>query len=295
MNGLIVPSILNAARSQTVIAAALAYAGMGLSILPCKGKKPALQRWAALQHQRAHPQEIINWARAGLLQNVGIISGRVSGNLVVIDLDGLEAVEVFRLRYPELFDTFSVNSGSGKGMHLYLTCNHIMPATTRATGTPFGNIEVRADGCYVVAPPSIHPSGKPYSVAREMAVMEIRDLRDVVAWVASLNRTSPAPATPTNNQPVRKTDYWAAAALLRESDAVRMAGKGERNNTLNRAAFKMGQLVQQGRLTRGEVESALTSAAAALAASDGEKTVARTIKSGLDAGISQPIKWRKQS
>jgi predicted P-loop ATPase len=69
---------------------------------------------------------------------------------------------------------------------------------------------------------------------------------------------------------------------------VTHANRGERNNTLNCAAFSLGQLVGSGLLDRTRVEQTLRAAASGLAAEDGEQSVEATIRSGLEAGIAQP-------
>ena len=67
---------------------------------------------------------------------------------------------------------------------------------------------------------------------------------------------------------------------------MRTAGPGTRNSTLNLVAFRLGQLVATRALERTAVEMALTGAA--LAAGLGEREVERTIRSGLEAGLSHP-------
>jgi hypothetical protein len=79
---------------------------------------------------------------------------------------------------------------------------------------------------------------------------------------------------------------YALAVLDREADRVRTAQPGTRNSTLNRAAFRPGQLVATGALDRTTVEVAL--AGAAPAAGLGQHEVERTIRSGLEAGLSHP-------
>ena len=76
------------------------------------------------------------------------------------------------------------------------------------------------------------------------------------------------------------------AALERETAQVRTAAPGTRNSTLNRAAFRLGQLVATRALERTTVEVALTGAA--LAAGLGQREVERTIHSGLEAGLTHP-------
>ena len=69
---------------ESIAAAALAYAALGLSVIPLDGKRPALKSWTQYQQERADEQTIRSWT----FGNVGIVCGAVSGNLVVLDLDG---------------------------------------------------------------------------------------------------------------------------------------------------------------------------------------------------------------
>ena len=79
---------------------------------------------------------------------------------------------------------------------------------------------------------------------------------------------------------------YGAAALRNELDTLAGALEGTRNETLNRAAFALGQLVAGGELERAEVEAALL--AAALRIGLDEREAAATLRSGLDAGALEP-------
>lgn len=286
-------NILEAAQSESVIAAALAYAEMGLSVLPLHGKKPPVagglpMSWAKRQLERAPMSMIHEWARRGLLQNAGIVCGAVSGNLVVIDLDGDAAVEKFYSIFEgDLTRTFTVLTGSGHGRHLYYRCDNL-PTTTRTKG-----FELRANGCYVVAPPSIHPeTGQSYApllTGGLSAVLHVSNLAAIQSWIrskipAAPPRSSERVAPPTMNRTIG-FDY-GGRALASEIRVVSSAAEGQRNNLLNRAAYNLGQLVADGALTRVQVESALLGAA--LAVGLDEATSLRTINSGLTAGMQKP-------
>lgn len=281
-------AIVEAARRATVLEAALAYTDLGISVLPVSGKVPAIRSWAERQRKRAPVAMIQYWHREGLLSGVGIVAGAVSRNLVIMDLDGLDALAAFYKRFPQLADTYTVTSGSGKGAHLYYYAE-TMPKTTRVVSASIGNVELRADGTYVVAPPSIHPSGKPYTVARELPIMRVAHLYEVVNWIKSLiqqkhgGKMPPAPNAGQGR--INNSTAYGRAALAGEAAAVRMAPPGARNNQLYRSALKMGSLIADGRIDRGSVESALFAAAAALAADDGEASVLRTIASGINKGL----------
>lgn len=288
-------TIADAAHSPTVYAAALAYAELGISVLPCAGKKPAVTYWQPFQRRAASAGIIRNWHESGLLHNVGIICGEVSRGLVVIDLDGQKAVEYFALRWPSLLNTYSVTSGSGNGMHLYYYAG-IVPPTTRVTGLEVGNIELRSNGAYVVAPPSIHPdSGKSYTVALDVPIMRLSDCSLLVEWIKNMIRQKHGGTLPAPTGKVHHATAYGMVALRNEASEVARALPGDRNNRLYRAALKMGSLICDGKLDRPTVERELFNAARALSQQDGEAATRRTIDSGIDKGMESSRERHKNA
>jgi hypothetical protein len=97
-------------------------------------------------------------------------------------------------------------------------------------------------------------------------------------------RSAPEPrkALPSNGG---RAERYSRAALESECEAVRNAGKGARNNTLNVAALSLGSLVPH-LLAEGDVRSALLDAASASGL--GERESRATIDSGLKAGMKEP-------
>lgn len=280
-------NIREAARQSDVLAAALAYAELGLSVLPLHGKTPPVvggvqMGWVRRQVERAPYSMIHEWARRGHLQNVGVVCGRVSRNLVVIDLDGDSAVNAFfawaESRLPQ---TYSVISGSGHGCHVYYICTDL-PTTTRTKG-----FELRANGCYVVAPPSQHPeTGNVYQPGR-CEIAHVSNLEPLREWIKSKIQRPARPERPASLIVDRTIgSEYGRRALASEIRIVSSAAEGQRNNLLNRAAYNLGQLVADGALQRVQVESALLGAA--LAVGLDETTSARTITSGLNAGLQKP-------
>ncbi len=79
---------------------------------------------------------------------------------------------------------------------------------------------------------------------------------------------------------------WAVAALRDEVAGVAAAPPGSRNDRLNRAAFKLGQIVADGHCERSLVEGELR--AAAVAAGLGVQEAEATIRSGIAAGLKEP-------
>ncbi|NUQ07190.1 MAG: bifunctional DNA primase/polymerase [Anaerolineae bacterium] len=284
------PTIVKAARSRSSFYAALLYHVCDISVLPCNGKIPAVD-WRALQYRAAGSYQIMKWSDDGLFGNVGVICGAVSDHLVVMDLDGDKAIEAFALTFPELTATYTVRTGSGHGKHLYFYARRL-PPTTRVVGTVYGNIELRANGCYVIAPPSIHPvTGIAYALDNAVRPLTVDHLDDVVTWIKRLmaekNGGSLPPATSRTN-PVRQATRWAQAALADECRKVRSAPEGGQNVQLNLSAFKLGQLVANRVIDRLTVEETLYDAAVSsgYVARDGAGAARRTIASGLNAGMS---------
>lgn len=284
-------SIVAASHQGAVLRAALQYLDCGLSVIPVRGKVCPIQ-WSRFQVERAAYSHLHNWSRAGLLQNVAVVCGSVSGKLVVIDLDGLEAVEHFERCFPHLLDTFTVISGSGQGKHLYFYTDEETP-TTRTKG-----YELRSDGCYVVAPPSVHPvSGRQYD-SNWTEVMRLNDLNEVRGWIEGMIRAK-QPARVASNKPsicFEVTTAYGQSALQSAARNVAAAAARNRNNTLYIESLKLGSLVTDGFLSINEVEIALMRACEyiGLVNDDGERQCLATIKSGLRTGMSSSRKeWKK--
>lgn len=217
MNSLSLPPIVRAAQSETLGAAALAYAALGFSIIPLDGKRPALKSWTQYQRERADAQTIRTWT----FGNVGIVCGAVSGNLVVLDLDGAAGYAAFAATFPALAQTYTVVSGGGVGRHVYFYVDQL-PPSVKAMNTPIGHLEVCADGRQVVAPPSLHPTtGQPYRVEQPLDIRHVPTLDDVVEWVEAFKprpeaRTWQPPkiSTPTGDAPLNRRVIEAIASGL---------------------------------------------------------------------------------
>lgn len=164
-----------AAAGDELAAAAVAYAAAGLPVLPLDGKLPRLRN--GLHGASTDIAVVAEWWRRWPGANIGIRTGAASG-LVVLDVDppaGFAALAELERRVGKLA-TAEVLTGSG-GRHRYFT--HPGGGEVRNSAGRLGDgLDVRGDGGYVVAPPSIHESGRPYKW--------MRPLERAVPWPAAL-------------------------------------------------------------------------------------------------------------
>jgi hypothetical protein len=255
--------------------AALAYAQQGLPVFPLQpnGKTPLTAH--GLDDATTDSMTIETWWSRWPEANVAIRTG----DLVVVDEDKLGAFEAFAQSIGETIpDTGIVRTASGRHFYFHQPEGQRIRNTA---GKLAEGIDTRGDGGYVVAPPSIHPSGATYSweSAQDEAVT-------LPAWVADrLVRQQPE-RKPMPDIPIFSTTPYGKAALEQEIDAVATAAEGTRNHTLNTAAFALGQLVAGGEVEQMDAYSALEAAADAsgLPATEASKT----IRSGFQAGLTDP-------
>ena len=159
---------------------ALAYASFGWAVFPvhsirkgkctcgrpaCKspGKHPLTKH--GFKDATTDPAIVAAWWQKHPWANIAIATGEVSGRLMVIDLDckpdqGIDGEEAWREIAQEIPDTIEVLTGGG-GRHLYFIYpdNVDLKSGTNVLGE---GIDLRADGGYVLAPPSLHISGRRY-------------------------------------------------------------------------------------------------------------------------------------
>lgn len=137
--------------------------GRGWSIIPLRyrDKKPALPSWTAFQRRRPTYQEIEQWFGPSPLYNIGIVTGAVSG-IFVVDCDSPAALAWANANLPPC----DMRVRTAKGLHLYYPYSgerHIKnKVRVKVDGKPI-EIDIRADGGFVVAPGSTHPTGHVYT------------------------------------------------------------------------------------------------------------------------------------
>ncbi len=263
-----------------ILEAALQYAARGWPVFPCgHDKKPLTPH--GFKDATTDAATIKAWWARRPDAAIGIDCG--GARLLVIDcdvkhgVDGIAAFEALGIAHEKALHG---RTPSG-GLHILFSQN----------GTPLGNtagrlapgVDTRGEGGYIIAPPS-NVTGGTYTALDDWQ----SDPAPIPAALVALlkprqERKKRAPAPESNG---RGLSPWAAKALQDELAAVARASEGTRNETLNKAAFNLGQLVGGQELDMSDVTSGLLSAA--LAAGLGEREAQRTIDSGLAAGLREP-------
>lgn len=290
-----------AATSQVLLDSARAYGARGWAVMPvhsiegghctcpdgegCSspGKHPRTQH--GLKEASTDLRRIQRWWARWPDANVAIVTGAVSG-LVVLDVDGYhggdDTLAALVAEHEPLPSTLQVITG-GDGMH-YLFA-HPGEEIRNTAGKKLGpGLDVRGDGGYVVAAPSLHASGRRYEWVDAEVVPA-----PMPGWMFEKLR-KPLPAAPPAPVPVQRPDSggtpYGLQALARELAEVRGTAQGGRNHQLNESAFVLGQLVAGGELNEGLVVAELAAAGMTIGLGEGE--VAKTIASGIGGGKERP-------
>jgi len=280
--------------------AALTYAAAGIPVVPlhtptssttcsCRracdsiGKHPRLLH--GLRDASTDEEQIRTWWKMWPQANLGLVTG------VVMDVCDIDSEEGLRALLDLLGDgaitgpTVATSSG---GWHVWLAPTGLGNRVGMLPG-----VDWRGRGGYVVAPPSLHASGTRYRWSRPLTT------EPLPTCPTPLRRLVEGPTVQLEfGEPseVREPSRYAQAALTGEvarvlaaQAPITAAGQtrpGNRNDTLNRAAYALGRFVGAGLLERRVVEQELTGAARQIGL--GPVETARTIHSGLTAGARNP-------
>jgi Bifunctional DNA primase/polymerase, N-terminal len=279
--------------------AALQLAERGKPIFPLKvgGKTPAIPRAHPPEHPcrgecgrdghgfydaTTDPDRLRAWGHRWPDANIGLATGRPSG-LFVLDVDpahdGMRTLAKMIATGGDGLDTLEVETGSG-GVHLYLAMPEVdLTNSNAAIKARYGpGVDCRGSGGYVVAPPSIHPSGGRYSWGAGR-------LRPVPGWLVEV-LTAPEPAKTTPTTPARVRSFNGNDRLLARFNGlladVASETEGNRNQLLYWAACRLREYQAEG-APEGWTEL-LVQAGAAAGLTEAEAR--RSVHSGLRGAVS---------
>ena len=252
--------------SSNIIDTALRYAARGWQVLPlhtpqpdgtCScgqpdcdsvGKHPRYDPIllpSGLKSASSDPVTIANWWATWPDANIGMVTSATSG-IWVLDIDpqhgGDLALDALIQQYGSLPDTVLAVTGGG-GQH-YLFAHTGQLVRNRAHIAP--GIDVRGDGGYIVAPPSLHQSGFFYDWQISPDDLPVATAPD---WLLHLVLRQPAQpqasASPNGTHaplPVRTLQYLFAGAT---------------NGTRNRELYAAAQQFKAAGYSQTEAEAKL--------------------------------------
>jgi Bifunctional DNA primase/polymerase, N-terminal/Primase C terminal 1 (PriCT-1) len=171
--------------------AALRLAERGLHVLPLAPRDKTPARESGCLSATIDKEQITAWWRDNEYYNIGIATGERSG-VFVLDVDNEAALRELEAQQCTL--PASVESITARGRHVWL--RHPDGHSIRnSVGQLAAGVDVRGDGGFVVAPPSIHPSGRCYAWSVDSAsafAMPPQWLLDSLAAIKNGNGSSPA-------------------------------------------------------------------------------------------------------
>ena len=201
--------------------AALDYAARGLAVFPLaeNSKVPCIAE--GFKKATTDADQIRAWWEYRPDCNIGIATGGMSGGLVVIDCDydemrgedGMQSVRSHEAAEGEFPDGACVSTPRG-GEHLYFFSDEPFDCSTNADK----GVDIRGDGGYVVAPPSVHPNGGVYE------------------WDMHIDDYGIPKATESVIAFIKKVQASRRGEAFKLPDEIK---RGERNDTLFKLACSM--------------------------------------------------------
>jgi hypothetical protein len=258
------------------LADALRLAAAGLPTFPCSNDKRPRVRWR--ESASSDPAVIREWWSRWPDALPAVVMGEPS-DLWIADLDvapdgeplwerSAQELGIVPAEHP-----YAIRTRRG-GWHLPFRWRADLPGNT-AHRLP--GVDSRGEGDYVIA----------WDAERLAAAAADPHLPEPPQTLLDA-LSPPLPEPPRANGHDRETipDAYVRAAVDAETRDVASAPEGQRNDTLNRAAFNLGTLVGAHALSRREAEARLMGAAYACGLEHREAEA--TIRSGLDAGQQHP-------
>lgn len=191
-----------------------------LCYLPASwGHKNPSVKWEEYQTRLPTRTEKADWFHEGKSTNIGILCGGISGGLVMLcfnDQDGAREFFEEALWQKLLRSTFITQSV--RGCHVWLRSDTLIRSQKVGRSKNESWLEIRSDGNFTVAPPSLHPDG--VHLYEAIGADRIHKPDDLAAFIAKrlaeLGLSARvAPVAPEERQPARRerSDKFNALAI----------------------------------------------------------------------------------
>lgn len=293
------------AMPTSMLTHALEYARRGWPVFPCdpKTKRPLIPRdkgpdgkplanTGGLRKATTDPETISAWWRKWPDALIGVRLGRETG-LWVVDFDPRgESVEAVKARFLAEVGPLPrgpVSRTQSGGEHVWL----LMPdgEVPKNSAKRIQNVDWRAEGGYVIVPPSQMANGNKYEWLAEgefpAAPAHVLDL------VFRRGKFAP-PVTKMAGTGIRPSDEkirrYCLAALDKSAGRVALLPDGQKNQGLNDEALAIGHLVGAGGLTEQEAFDSLRLAALSWGITDADRalTAGGTLERAIRDGAREP-------
>ncbi len=125
---------------------------MSWSVIPLNDDKKPIIVWEKYQKEKATKDDVMRWFGKYPNSMIGIVTGKIS-DLVVVDFDSKDQVDLLME-----FEEEQCVVETPRGYHVYF---HYRDGISNRTNL-FDKVDIRAEGGYVVAPPSVNKEGAKY-------------------------------------------------------------------------------------------------------------------------------------
>jgi len=190
---------------------------------PSPGKHPRVTKWG--EAATLSLTVIQDWWARWPDSNLGILTGRDSG-LVVLDIDprngGIISLEELEDNYGKIPETVECITG-GQGRHVYFK-HPGGRIKSRSSIEP--GVDIKADGGYVVAPPSLHISGRTYQWELSSCPDE-NDLAVIPDWLQELICDNHTKSDPDDSEPFQILEGERNTRLTSLAGSLRRQGLDE--------------------------------------------------------------------
>jgi len=208
---------------------AIKLLNQGFSVIPLvpRGKKPLIN-WTEFQTRYATQQEIEQWFTKWPDANTGIVTGQISG-IVVVDFDSNEAFGAAQLKGLPITPTVKTS----RGCHVYFKWRHKVFNFQKRDDLP--GVDLRGDGGYVVGPGSTHESGHIYHCVEGDGLDDV-PLAEIPDWVTA--------AAPAQKNPLKEL-YKGVPDGSRNDSLARLVGSWVNDGLSMEECLSMARTVNQ--------------------------------------------------
>jgi hypothetical protein len=220
--------------------------------------------------------------------NVGLATGTAHG-FVALDLDN-EAAKRTVLELASGCEVGGLVVRTGRGEQRWFLVRDGVSIGNRSRFLGVAGLDVRGLGGYVVAPPSVHVSGRRYAFAGgrlELVPEWLLAALSAPAVVDVPRSSSNAHDAEWESVPLERELSYGRAVLARRCASVRDEPVGSRNYALLRAARTVAGFVASETIEEDIARAELLAAARDVGL--GELEALRTIRSGFERGRTRPL------